>query len=120
MTVAIPAHLAGVFDAFVLLEGCPLDHLVRGILCVTLAEAERDPRIQAALRASRRGRLHLVGTRPSTSEIGHNPRAALASKRLPRDGPPVGRSRWGREALAPVWPLGRGYGGGRRRPPRDQ
>ena len=67
MTVTIPAHLAGAFDALVLVERRPPDQVVRGIVCATLAEAERDPRIQAALRATRRGRLHLVGTRPSTS-----------------------------------------------------
>ena len=45
VTVTIPAHLAGAFDALVLVEGRPPEQVVRGILCATLAEAEWDPRI---------------------------------------------------------------------------
>jgi hypothetical protein len=65
ITFTIPPHLAAALDALAVLEGRPPNRVVRGLVYTTLAEAQRDPLVQAALRDSRRGRLYRVGVRPS-------------------------------------------------------
>ena len=68
LTITVPPHLTPALDALATLDGRPPQRTAQAIVCAALAEAQRDPAVQGALRRSghRRGDLHLVGTRPAT------------------------------------------------------
>ena len=66
LTITVPPHLTPALDALATLDGRPPQRTAQAIVCAALAEAQRDPAVQGALRRSghQRGGHHLVGTRP--------------------------------------------------------
>lgn len=65
LRVTVPPELAEVLDALALLGRQSPEQAAASLVLAELANAQRDPMVQATMRSRRRGGLHVAGVRPA-------------------------------------------------------
>ena len=65
LRVTVPAGLADVLDTLAMLGRQSPEQAAGSLVLAALANAQRDPIVQATMRSRRRGGVHVAGARPA-------------------------------------------------------